>query len=127
MFWRTYVGCDLVLNVTLEAVHLRAFLWIGYNTVQLIFWVRPHRTNLSHLNTQHKDLGLSQLCSVCCKQNSFQVSKDAKYNAPSEYNILKLQWCARLIMASRLYKCVHVFRDNLHKLEAYLFLLKSAY
>lgn len=54
---QTHIGCDLVLYVALEAVHLGPFLGISYDAVYLGFWVRPYRTNLTHLsNATHKPL-----------------------------------------------------------------------
>lgn len=49
----TYIGCNLVLNVALEAIHLCAFLGISHYTVELSFWVRPHGTDFSHLSMKH--------------------------------------------------------------------------
>lgn len=75
-FLHAYVGCNLVLDVTLEAVHLWAFLGVSYDTVQLIFWVSPHRPNLSHLSTRHKDLNLLNFVANRIKLN--KVSKATK-------------------------------------------------
>ena len=50
----THTGCNLVLNVALEAVHLWAFLGVGHHAVQLSFWVEPHWADFSNLSIKQK-------------------------------------------------------------------------
>lgn len=50
----THAGCNLVLNVTLQTVHLGAFLGICHHAVQLSFRVQPHWTDFADLSVKYQ-------------------------------------------------------------------------